>query len=180
MMKVKSLATFATLVTSAFFSPFGINPATQAKSIGTNFVCENWQGVPTTFAKMPDQTMVPVLIWQSDYFSYSGYDPSTRCQLVSNRFQYFYNAGQLNYITTGRMNRMPVVCVSYKNGGGCNGLLFTLKPGVNPGQTLQKLMAVRVSSTGPLNETTGRVYVNFDDYLKQAKTSNRDKLVGDR
>ncbi len=179
-MKVKLLATVATLAASAVLSPFGLSPATQAKSIGTNFVCENWQGVPTTFAKTADQTIVPVLIWQSDYFSYSGYDPSTRCELVSSRFQYFYNTGQLNYITTGRMNRMPVVCVSYHKGGGCNGLLFTLKPGVNPTQTLQQLMAVRVRSTGPLNETTGRVYINFEDYLNQAKTSNRDKLVGDR
>ncbi|MGK7939456.1 MAG: COP23 domain-containing protein [Crocosphaera sp.] len=179
-MKVKLLATIATLATSVFLSPFALSPTTQAKNIGTNFVCENWQGVPTTFAKTADQAMIPVLLWQSDYFSYSGYDANTRCQLVSNRFQYFYNTGQLNYITTGRMNRMPVVCVSSQNGGGCNGLLFTLKPGVNPGQTLQKLMAVRVRSTGPLNETTKRVYIDFEDYLNQVKTSNRDKLVGDR
>ena len=179
-MKVKSLTTLTILAASAVLSPFGLNPATQAKSIGTSFVCGNAQGVPITFAKTPDQTTVPVLVWQSDYFSNSGYDASTRCQLVSSRFQYFYNTGQLNYITTGRMNRMPVVCVSYQKGGGCDGLLFTLKPGVNPAQTLQKLMAVRVRSTGPLNETTGRVYINFKDYLNQAKTLNRDKLVGDR
>ncbi|ACB50427.1 hypothetical protein cce_1077 [Crocosphaera subtropica ATCC 51142] len=172
MMKVNLLATLATVGATVAISHFGFNPSIQAKNVGTNFLCQNWQGVPATLAKTPDQESVPVLVWQSDYFSDSGYDPSTRCQLVSGRFQYFYNSGQLKYLTTGRMNRMPVVCVTQKQGGSCEGLLFTLKPGSDPTQALKQLMAVRVHASGPLNETSGRVYINFEDYLTQAKHSN--------
>lgn len=168
-MKLNLLATVATVGTTMVISSFGLTSSMQAKNMGTNFLCQNWQGVPTTLAKTADQESVPVLIWQSNYFSNSGYDASTRCQLVSGRFQYFYNNGQLQYLTTGRMNRMPVVCVTRQQGGRCEGLLFTLKPGTDPTQALQELMAVRFRSRGPLNETSGRVYVNFEDYLSQAK-----------
>ncbi|EAZ90505.1 COP23 domain-containing protein [Crocosphaera chwakensis] len=168
-MRLNLLATVVTVGATMGMSSFGLNSSMQAKSVGTNFLCQNWQGVPTTLAKTPEQESVPVLVWQSEYFNDSGYDASTRCQLVSGRFQYFYNNGQLKYLTTGRMNRMPVVCVTQRQGGGCEGLLFTLKPGTDPTQTLKQLMAVRFRSSGPLNETSGRVYINFEDYLSQAK-----------
>ncbi|MEA5509558.1 COP23 domain-containing protein [Crocosphaera sp. UHCC 0190] len=186
MMKSNLLRTVATLAATAIASPFLVNSSTQARSASTSFVCDTWQGVPATVAVTPNKDDVPVLLWGSQHFSDSGYDPRTRCQLVSNRFQYFYESGQLNYITTGLMNRMPVVCVTDTYGGSCNGLLFTLKPGSNPSQILQELMAVRFREKGPLNETLGRVYINFQDYLNKAKTSNQKfdpenaRLMGDR
>lgn len=168
-MKLNLLATVTTVSATLTLSNVAINPSMEAKNVGTNFTCQNWQGVPTTLAQTPDQAKVPVLTWQSDYFSNAGYDPSTRCQLVSGRFQYFYNNGQLEYMTTGRMNGMPVVCVTQEQGGSCQGLLFTLKPGVDPTRTLQQLMAIRVRASGPLNQTDGRVYIKFENYLAQAK-----------
>ncbi|MEL4895696.1 COP23 domain-containing protein [Crocosphaera sp. Alani8] len=169
MMKLSLLAAIFTASATVTLNNFGLNSSLQARNVGTNFTCRNWQGVPTTLAETSDLSTVPVLMWESDYFSNSGYDPSTRCQLVSGRFQYFYNNGQLKYITTGRMNRMPVVCVTQNKGGGCEGLLFTLKQGVDPTTTLQKLMAVRVRASGPLNQTNNRTYINFEEYLSQAK-----------
>ncbi|MEM8779839.1 MAG: COP23 domain-containing protein [Cyanobacteria bacterium P01_G01_bin.49] len=186
MIKFNLLATVATLAATTIISPFVVESPTQAKTLGANFVCGTWEGVPTTFVMTPNQDTVPVLVWDSKHFSNSGYDPYTRCQLVSSRFQYFHDSGQLNYLTTGLMNRMPVVCVTDRNGGGCNGLLFTLKPGASASQTLQELMAVRMRTKGPLNETLGRVYINFEDYLTEAATATQkrnldnSKLTGDR
>ncbi|MDJ0599431.1 MAG: COP23 domain-containing protein [Crocosphaera sp.] len=169
MMKINLLATVTAVSATLTLSNFGLNSSMQAKNVGTNFLCQSWQGVPATLAQTPDEASVPVLMWESDYFSNSGYDPTTRCQLVSGRFQYFYNNGQLKYMTTGRMNRMPVVCVTQTKGGSCEGLLFTLKPGVDPTRTLQQLMAIRVRASGPLNQTNGRVYIDVEEYLSQAK-----------
>ncbi len=69
----------------------------------------------------------------------SGYDRVTRCQQVSNRLEGFRRNRQLRHITTGVINRQNVVCTASRKDGPCQGLVFTLKPGQSPSQTLQKL-----------------------------------------
>ncbi|HIK31037.1 MAG TPA: hypothetical protein IGS17_03360 [Oscillatoriales cyanobacterium M59_W2019_021] len=103
-----------------------------------------------TIARTQRGLIVPVIYWNSDYFSDSGYTPETRCQMVSQRFETFRQNGTLNYLTTGKMNNMPVVCVASAVGGGCaeNGLLFTLKPSSDPNRVLEDLMAVRNRASG--------------------------------
>ena len=130
------------------------------------FYCDRGQnGIPTTFVKTPQGTY-PVIRWVSNYFLSAGYSPMTRCRQVSDKFQLFYDDGRLDYITTGIVNRQPVVCVSSQNGGPCQGVLFTLKPKQSASQTIQKLFDIRVgAATGPLYESGSRFYLNFNDYL---------------
>ena len=116
----------------------------------------------------PQYGEVPVIRWVSDYFESASYDVQTRCELVSQRFQNFKDEGTLQYLTTGRMNQQPVVCVSLTNGGKCEGLLFTLKPTSDPNETLQSLMALRVNPNAALNETSSRLYINLEDYIREA------------
>ncbi len=138
----------------------------QAQS--ARFYCGVSQGVPTTIATTP-RGNVPVIRWVSSYFSGSGYDPQTRCQEVSGRFQTYYNNGTLSYITTGIMNGLPVVCVTGTNGGSCNGLLFTLKKGQNASKTVQQLFDVRSGASGPLYESSNgdseQIYIDVNNYL---------------
>lgn len=130
-----------------------------------SFQCQNIDGVPTTVANTSRGT-VAIINWVSDYFSYSGYDPQTRCELVSSRFQRYYDDEQLGYLTTGRMNRQPIVCVASQEGGECQGLLFTLKPTSNPSEALQTLLELGgASSAGPLNETSYRPYIDMEQFL---------------
>lgn len=131
------------------------------------FYCDRGiNGIPTTFVKTPQGTY-PVIRWVSDYFLSAGYTPMTRCRQVSDKFQFFYDDGRLDYITTGIVNRQPVVCVSGQNGGPCQGVLFTLKPDQSASQTIQKLFDIRVgAATGPLYESASRFYLNFNDYLE--------------
>ena len=131
------------------------------------FYCDQGKnGIPTTFVKTPQGTY-PVIRWVSNYFLSAGYSPMTRCRQVSNKFQLFYDDGRLDYITTGIVNRQPVVCVSGQKGGPCQGVLFTLKPYQNASETIQKLFDIRVSATtGPLYESSSRFYLNFNDYLE--------------
>ncbi|MBD2199162.1 MULTISPECIES: COP23 domain-containing protein [Calothrix] len=108
----------------------------------TTFFCDrNSQGVLTTYAQTKSRN-VPVIRWKSWDFAAAGYTPEQRCEEVSRRFQTYKNNGMLNYITTGIMNRQSVVCVSSAKGGGCQGLLFTLKPGANASRVLQQLFDI--------------------------------------
>ncbi|MGK7874268.1 MAG: COP23 domain-containing protein [Xenococcaceae cyanobacterium] len=163
-----SVLTFSALTLATTFTA-----SSPARAQTTNFVCGVSQGVPATIAKTL-QGDVPVIRWVSNYFKGSGYDPQTRCEMVSDRFQNYYNTGTLKFLTTGRMNRQNVVCVAEYNGGPCAGLLFTLKPGSSPGQTLQRLMAVRTRALGPLNETNARIYIDINQYLTEATGSGTD------
>lgn len=142
----------------------GTQPAQAGEA---RFSCSLGNGTPTTMAKTK-RGYVPVIRWTSEYFGASGWSPEARCAEVSDRFDSFYQNDTLNFLTTGRMNRQSVVCVANYKGGPCSGLLFTLKPGSNPGRTLQQLLSVRVGASGPLNESTARVYIDMEDFLSKA------------
>lgn len=135
----------------------------------TTFYCGRSNSVPTTIART-SRGNVPVIRWNSGYFSGSGWNPQRRCQQVSARFQEYYDNGTLKYITTGRMNRQSVVCVASRKGSDCTSLLFTLKPGSNPGQTLGRLLNYRALAAGnALNESSGqRLYINMEEYINTA------------
>jgi hypothetical protein len=121
-------------------------------------------GVPTTLVANASESL-PLIRWESHYFSGSGYDPQTRCEQVTDRFNRFYEEGLLNYITTGIVNRQPVVCVSGYIGGPCTDVLFTLKPWEDATQTIQQLFDVRAGAAGPLSESGDRVYIDFGQHL---------------
>jgi len=160
------LAATAILSSAAWFntSPAQANPPSE-------FYCGvDRDGTPATIVRHPRYGDVTLIRWVSNYFERSGYDPQTRCEMVSERFQNFQNNDDLKFLTTGLMNRERVVCVSPTDGGECNGLLFTLKRTSNPDQTLQDLLGRRASATGtePLEETGSRLYINFEDYVREA------------
>ena len=120
---------------------------------------------PTTVFYSPEGAL-PVIHWVSDYFDGSGYDPLTRCRAVSGRFQRYYEAGVLNYITTGIVNRLPVICVTDQMGGPCQGVLLTLKPGQNASFVVQRLFDLSYGhQVGALYESGSRVYINVENYL---------------
>ena len=125
-------------------------------------------GVPATVVKTKSGKQVPIIYWKSKTFSGSGWTPERRCREVSKRFQQFHSAEKLEFITTGRMNGLPVICVARSSGGACAGLLYTLKPGQNATATLKKLFDVQRKPDGsPLEETTSRIYVSVDSVIQR-------------
>ncbi|WP_299413096.1 COP23 domain-containing protein [Acaryochloris sp. IP29b_bin.148] len=143
-----------------------------AQASEPRFSCGQNQNTPTTLAKTK-QGFVAVIRWTSDHFVGSGWTPEARCQRVSSLFEQYYRDGSLNYLTTGwdKESRQNVVCVAPAPAQKCTGVLFTLKPGSNPGRTLQKLMDLRVrASSNPLNETHRRIYINMDQFLNSRPT----------
>ena len=153
----------ATLMVTLGMVVGGDRPA-QAQSV--NFFCGSDGVTPVTYATTA-RGNVPIVRWQSQHFSSSGYTPEQRCAEVSGRFQTYYNNSTLNFITTGIMNSQPVVCVSSANGGGCDGLLFTLRPTDNASQVVQQLFDIRAGAAGPINQSAARPYVDVEQLLNE-------------
>ncbi|MCL1466022.1 CHAT domain-containing protein [Argonema galeatum] len=137
-----------------------------------NFFCGARKDTPATVART-SRGDIPVIRWVSTYFSGAGYTPSSRCVEVSKRFQTYYDNGTLNYITTGMINRQPVVCVAKSPGSGCSEVLFTLENTDDPNQVLQELLDVRVGTTavpitrGETQVTQQPIYIDIKDYLSK-------------
>jgi len=164
----KSLVTGVLLVAAATGTVF---TAAQAAPAARGFICGSAQGAPSTNAVKADGGQVPVIRWTSTTFNDAGWSQERRCQEVSSRFDTFLKQGRLAYITTGRINGLPVICTASSNGGACDGLLYTLKPGQNATATLQNLLEIRVKARGPLNETTSRLYVSLDELMSTAQAN---------
>ena len=118
-----------------------------------------------------DGRNVPMIRWTSSTFDAAGWTPARRCQEVSQRFETLRQQGRLNYLTTGRINGIPVICSAPQAGAACDGLLYTLKPGQDPTTTLTRLLDVRFKARGPLNETQERLYINVDELLNTDRSA---------
>ena len=146
-------------------------PSLAGSSLASSISCMSSDGIPVTVVTTKTQKQVPIIFWKSTVFSGSGWTPERRCREVSARFQEYHQAGKLEFITTGRINGLPVLCVTSTDGGACEGLLYTLKPGQNATATLKKLFDIqRTPGAAPLEETTARIYVSVDSVI-QRRTS---------
>ncbi|MEB3234111.1 MAG: COP23 domain-containing protein [Cyanobacteriota bacterium] len=146
-----------------------VAPPSQAQQ---KFSCNIHNGEHATFAFTKKGNIVPIIIWKDQSFSDEGWSPQRRCQAVTKRFNLLYNANKLKYLTVGRMKGQSVICGSPTDDGGCAGLLYTLKPGQNAAETLNKLIAVRTNKgNGPLTETTARPYINLEEIEEKSEQS---------
>ncbi|MEC4893824.1 MAG: COP23 domain-containing protein [Oscillatoria sp. PMC 1051.18] len=143
----------------------------------STFVCrQDNKGIPTTYAQTP-RGVVPIIKWVSDYFG-TEFTPEKRCQIVSQRFTDYNNRGILNYLTSGYLNRQPVICA----GTSCNSnnLLFTLRSDQNPGKVLEELRNNRSNAAGPSfqgsNPSNSFVTIDFYQYLREAPVESFDSV----
>jgi Circadian oscillating protein COP23 len=145
---------------------FALSPV-QAETASPKFYCGQSKNTPTTMART-SRGSVPVIHWSSKNAFGENYPPEVRCKIVSSKFQEYYTDGTLNFLTTGVLNRQPVICAVQARGGPC-GVLFTLKPGSNPDLTLKQLLSIRDRSTTlVLNESISTPLIDFNDFLETA------------
>lgn len=160
-------------------SQLAVPPQVEAKAL--HFSCADRNGVPTTVANMSSGKEVSMIRWTSSVFTNDGWSPQRRCQEVSSRFTDFNSRNELRFLTTGMMNGMHVICIALNRGDRCSGLIYTLKPGQNPTQTLNRLFGVQRTATGPLNETGNRSYIDINEYLGIGKTEDLPAMsTGDK
>jgi Circadian oscillating protein COP23 len=168
---MKWLLPLALFLSSVSIVANTIAAKSQAKSQDISFVCSSSRGVPTTIAQTPVGE-TPVIRWVND--SFDEYDPQTRCELVSAKFQQYYREGTLKHLTTGRKNGENIVCVAAYENGPCAQQLFTLKSDSNPSKTLAQLINIRDRSGRPINQSNERLYVNIEELLNQAVSTENN------
>ncbi|MCC5634067.1 COP23 domain-containing protein [Nostoc sphaeroides CHAB 2801] len=128
------------LLTSVLAMGYIAVASTPVKAESIRFSCEkNRNGTPTTFA-ITSTGQREFIRWVEDRFTLAGYPPERRCQQVTNRINQYIVSGYPRYITHGILNNQPVVCVTDRTGGGCTGLLYTLKPGQDGQETVRQLL----------------------------------------
>jgi hypothetical protein len=138
-MKIKVFLLLGISLTVFFFE---IAISKKARAQNVSFYCGSWQGDPAVIARnITARGEIVLLSFGSRYFASSGYPPLQRCNVVAERLQAFYEQGIFRYITTGRYNGYPVLCVSNEIGGVCQGLLLTLPPDSNPTDALLSLFS---------------------------------------
>ena len=114
-------------------------PSRASSALAASFVCQPINGIPATVVQTKEGKRVPIIFWKSNTFASSGWTPLKRCQEVTARFQSYHSEGSLEFITSGKVNSLPAICVAKSDGGDCAGLLYTLKPDQNATSTLLDL-----------------------------------------
>lgn len=124
----------------------------------SGFWCSTSTGAPVTVYQNPQGAVEPWIEWTSHYFSGSGYDPATRCKLVSQRLETYRRNRVLKYITAGQMNGQNVICTANQVNGLCQNLIYTLRPGQDPIGSLYNLLAWRQGYVGmPSFDESGKM-----------------------
>jgi hypothetical protein len=120
------------------------------------FYCDTSGSVPSTVYQNAEGVKEVWIKWVSD--TLANYDPLTRCQQVSDRFEKYRLSQQLKYIT---------VCTASKINGACEGLLFTLKTGQDPLTTLYKLLDwQRDKASDPSLSESASAYIDVSDRIE--------------
>jgi len=135
------------------------------------YSCVNYKGKPTTVVDTP-RGKIQLIVWESDYFRDSGWNPQKRCQEVTKRFQEFSDKGILKFVTTGKMNKYPVICVGKQvTGGGyqcqSDGLLITLQMNDNADKVLKDLFT-NAAKVGGIPVTRGATVVSIPQFIDNA------------
>jgi len=145
--------------------------------------------VPTTIARTA-RGPIPLAQWTSEWATDSGYNPTRRCQEVTDRFNQSYASGVLRYIRTGLVNNLPVICTASVRGGMCpsSTVLITLKKGSDSEAVLKQLLSLRRKVAGkPLEFNSDlysykdeSAYVNVEVFLNVADTDKSSMVDGDQ
>ena len=155
-----------------------INQTSPINTVQSGFRCDTSGDLPTTLYQSSQGTAEPWIKWQSDHFSGSGWSPETRCQEVSSRLETYRRDKKLKYVTLGTVNNQSVICVASQEGGKCEGIIYTLKPGQDGLKALNNLFAWRKGEQGlesNYESVTAIPYINVEERLNETTTPSVDK-----
>ena len=188
-MKIKSfvpitLAALAWLVYISLFSP-STNAESEQKEASSSdfpmdrvsFYCgeisdeETGESIPATVAYVPQrQANVAIIGWNSWHLA--AWNPQRRCDLVSPKFQTFYENGRLNYLSNGENAGYPIICALLDQQEQCSGenQLFQVRPGSKPEDVVLGLKAIlEGKSSEVIYQSSGKhFYLSIDEFLKKA------------
>ncbi|WP_293147341.1 MULTISPECIES: COP23 domain-containing protein [unclassified Microcoleus] len=111
------------------------------------FFCGISEGKPATIVRTAAKGPVPLIVWNNEAFSGSGWTPKRRCEDVSARFQRFNDNGQLRFMRAGTFNGQQVLCVDRVRGSGncssAEAIVLTVPRPNNANQILEEMLNTR-------------------------------------
>ncbi len=160
----KTIVTTVT-TTSALLTFSLIAPSTVEARPKSNFFCkQDNNGVWTTFTKN-NLHNIPIVRWTKTINR--RWNPQTRCQEVSKRFNSLYDNGWLNDLTSGEINNQNVICGVRRTGDRCTNrnILLTINTGDEPDYILKKMFDLQARARGKTIYLSGnKCFENIDDY----------------
>ncbi|MBG1260741.1 COP23 domain-containing protein [Nostoc commune] len=108
------------------------------------------------------------------------FPPLKRCQIVSARFQRYYDNGLLLITSRENFNNFPVLCIANRKGVPCKSedLLVTLEPGTDTGRVLRQIIDFRVkgepvnlSGCQAITYDQGNLYLDVKQLIDDSKCS---------
>lgn len=136
--------------------------------------------LPTTLAWIPEKRgHTSIILWKSEYFL--GWNPRQRCEIVSPKFQNFYDDGTLKYLTNGKVKGYPVICAVTTEEDKCDrdNQLFQLRDERSSELVIYRLVDIlQGGSDEPLYQNSGiQMYVPIDELLRKAPTLEQEKRI---
>ncbi len=159
---------------------FAQNHSNYNQASKNQYDCIYYEGAPTTIVNTY-RGQIPLIVWRSNYFSSGGWNPESRCNAVTARFQQHSDARNLRYISTGKINAYNIICVadrverlyeSTEYECKTNGILLTLQHNDNPDQVLKDLFNVASRSTNrPMTrgKNISQFGIDVEDLLSKAE-----------
>jgi hypothetical protein len=172
---MKYLLKNTALIIATCFVSIAPSSFAQQTSIQKGFRCDASSNPPATIYQNSQGTPEPWIVWKSDHFSGSGWNPQARCQEVSSRLETYRVSGKLKYATLGMQNNQPVICVASKNKGPCEGIIYTLKPGQDGIAALNNFFAWasgQENLQSSYESATEIPYINLEEKLNENAVNN--------
>lgn len=166
------------------FLSSNINPALALSPKGQRFECVKsvYTGYGLIGYNDAGFSTAPLITFERTYFEPSGYTPERRCHEVTQRLNEAVNyTGYPDelWLTSGKVNRLTVICYVRGTDTGCNqqNVLLTISktsPNFNnPTQALRDLINFAATGTGSaIAEQEGQVYANMGELIKLSSDSN--------
>lgn len=170
----------------------GITPSLSQSnsSESVNFLCKNTfdrasqENLPSTVAWIPEKRgHIRIIIWKSE--AWLGWTPQQRCEVVSPKFQKFYENGNLNYLTNGKVRGYPVICAVTAEGDKCNpnNQLFQLRNQEDGKLVIYRLVNILQGGSGefPLYQSSGKqMYVSIPEVLLKLPTVEQENQLNNK
>ena len=177
--KAALITATASLVSTSIFSQLSNAQSNNHPTDRVSFYCgetvdqATGEKIPTTLAWNPQrEANIPIVGWRNEYFG--SWNPQKRCEVVSPKFQTFYEDGRLEYLSNGEIAGYDVICAILEKEEQCSGKnqLFQVRPGTDAEDVILGLNAIlegKTSDSEPIYQSSGkRVYISVSGFLEQA------------
>jgi hypothetical protein len=140
------------------------------KRTSPRYYCGVEQGIPATMVEFMSTKLV-LIRWTTNFFA-SSFSPKNRCEVVSERLQRYYDEGSLNYLKTGVVNGLPVICAAKNAEERCttDRILLTLIPNSDSKEVFNSLFSPMVNPLSGVVVRDGgfKVDLSIESLLKRA------------